>query len=138
MEKKYYQIDEVAKAAEITKRAIRYYEDMGLIKPKRTDAGYRLYTDEDIEVIIEIRNLTAKVGLNFAQVQRFMGLKKILSDILEGKNKDPESIKEAIDKIKDLMVIVDEKEKILKRIRNNCNSYLEKLSNASEMSEEDK
>lgn len=133
--KKYYQIDEVAKITELTKRTIRYYEDMELLMPKRTDAGYRLYTDEDIDVIIEIRNLTAKVGLNFAQVRRFMGLKKNLTDILEEKEKDPESMEDAIIKVKDLMEIVDEKEAILKRIRNNCNNYLEKLNDAKDRSE---
>ena len=49
MDQKYYQIDEVSKITDLTKRSIRYYEDMGLFTPTaRTDSGYRMYSDEDI------------------------------------------------------------------------------------------
>jgi hypothetical protein len=84
METKYYQIDEVAKLADTTKRTIRYYEDLGLLKPARTDASYRLYKDEDVATIREILNLRSKLGMNLSEIQRFMGLKKSINEILDG------------------------------------------------------
>lgn len=45
MENKYYKIEEVAKKTGLTKRAIRYYEDVELIKPIRVESSYRLYTE---------------------------------------------------------------------------------------------
>ncbi|WP_179090334.1 MerR family transcriptional regulator [Paenibacillus sp. FSL H8-0548] len=42
-------IEEVAKRTGLTKRAIRYYEDIGLISaPERSQGGMRLYSEEDI------------------------------------------------------------------------------------------
>ncbi|SPU05059.1 MerR family transcriptional regulator [Bacillus tequilensis] len=39
-------IDEVAKRSGLTKRTIRFYEEIGLIPaPKRTDGGVRLYSE---------------------------------------------------------------------------------------------
>ena len=133
---KYYQIDEVAKLAEITKRTIRYYEDLELIKPVRTDASYRIYTEEDIEIIKEIKNLRIKLGMNLSEIKRFMGLKKCIQSIFDGNIKDIDVIKDTKDKIKELMVIVDEREEVLRRIKNNCSNYLDKLSKLDGHSEE--
>lgn len=131
MDEKYYQIDEVAKVTEMTKRTIRYYEDMELIKPLRTDANYRLYTEKDIENIREIRNLRDKLGMNLTQIQHFLGLRKSIKDILDGKVKDAEKISDAQTKLNELLLIVDEREQVLKRIKNNCNNYLSELSKAA-------
>jgi DNA-binding transcriptional MerR regulator len=133
---KYYQIDEVAKLTGITKRTIRYYEDMELLKPVRTDSSYRLYTQEDIEHIKEIRNLRIKLGMNLAEIQRFMGLKKNINAILDDNIKDIDKISEVQNKIKELMIIVNEREEVLQRIKNNCNNYLDKLGNIVKQLEE--
>lgn len=136
MDIKYYQIDEVAKLTGITKRTIRYYEDMELLKPVRTDSSYRLYTQEDIEHIKEIRNLRIKLGMNLAEIQRFMGLKKNINAILDDNIKDIDKISEVQNKIKELMIIVNEREEVLQRIKNNCNNYLDKLGNIVKQLEE--
>jgi DNA-binding transcriptional MerR regulator len=136
MENKYYQIDEVAKLTGVTKRTIRYYEDLELFKPARTDASYRLYTEEDIEVIREVRNLRIKLGMNLAEIQRFIGLKKTINHILEGSIKDIDKIRETEVKVKDLMALVEEREEVLKKIKNNCKNYLEKMSRTIEHLEE--
>jgi len=135
MDIKYYQIDEVAKLAETTKRTIRYYEDLGLLKPVRTDASYRLYTEEDISNIKEIRNLRIKLGMNLSEIQRFMGLKKSIHGILDGSVKDIDEIRTAEEKINELMIIIDERESTLKQIRDNCCRYLEEISKTVEQLE---
>jgi len=136
MEAKYYQIDEVAKLTGVTKRTIRYYEDLKLLQPARTEASYRLYTEEDIEVIKEIRNLRIKLGMNLAQIQNFMGLRNNIHDILDGKVKDTNKINEVEVKIKELLIIVDEREVVLEKIKSNCCSYLDRLSKTVEQLEE--
>lgn len=127
MDLKYYHIDDVARLTEVTKRTIRYYEELELLKPARTDASYRLYTEEDIDVIKEIRNLSTKLGMNSAQIKNFIGLKKSIRDILEGNVKDVHKITEVEDKIRQLMIIVDEREKVIQSIKNNCSNYLDRL-----------
>lgn len=49
-------IGEAARAAGVTTRAVRLYESRGLLAPAvRTDAGYRLFSDADVEVLAFIR-----------------------------------------------------------------------------------
>lgn len=51
-----YTIGEAAKAAGITTRAARLYEARGLVDPAaRSAAGYRIFTDDDVEVFAFIR-----------------------------------------------------------------------------------
>ena len=51
-----YTIGEAAQVAGVTTRAIRLYEAKGLVPvPERTDAGYRLFTDSDIDTLAFIR-----------------------------------------------------------------------------------
>ena len=49
-------IGELAKLSGTTTKAIRYYELLGLLpKPERTDSGYRLYEEQDVERLTFIR-----------------------------------------------------------------------------------
>jgi Cu(I)-responsive transcriptional regulator len=41
-------IGEVAKMAELPIKTIRYYEEIGLIKPKRSTNGYRIFRESDV------------------------------------------------------------------------------------------
>lgn len=48
-------ISEVAKLTGITVRTLHYYDEIGLLKPgKVTEAGYRLYSEKDLEVLQQI------------------------------------------------------------------------------------
>ncbi|MCL6574033.1 MAG: MerR family transcriptional regulator [Bacillus sp. (in: Bacteria)] len=46
-----YRIGEIAKLKNISKRTIDYYTQIGLLNPIRTDANYRLYGDECIQIL---------------------------------------------------------------------------------------
>lgn len=128
MDVKYYQIDEVAKITELTKRTIRYYEDMELYTTKRADSGYRLYTEEDINTIKEIKDLRIKLGLTLTEVKRIISLRKVLNDIFEGKQKSISDIKDSISKITELSNLVRERKEILKRVEKKCDDHLIKLN----------
>jgi DNA-binding transcriptional MerR regulator len=43
-----------AALAGVTPRALRYYDRLGLLKPKRSRSGYRLYSERDLETLEEI------------------------------------------------------------------------------------
>ena len=46
----HYQIGEVAESVGLSFRTIRYYEEIGLVAPSgRTEGGFRLYTDSDVD-----------------------------------------------------------------------------------------
>ena len=49
-----YRIHEFAELAGVTVKALHHYDRVGLLKPKRTDSGYRLYTERDLERLEQI------------------------------------------------------------------------------------
>lgn len=127
METKCYQIDEVAKITQLTKRTIRYYEDMELIKPARTDASYRLYSEEDIELIKEIKDLRLQLGLNLIEVKHILGLKSKLKEVLSEDYTDILYLEDTMTQLKKFIQIIEEREEILKRVKGNSKRYLENL-----------
>lgn len=48
-------VSEVAKLTGVTVRTLHYYDEIGLLKPSKvTDAGYRLYSNADLEILQQI------------------------------------------------------------------------------------
>ncbi len=53
-----HQIGEVAARVGLSLRTVRYYEEVGLVVPSgRTDGGFRLYTDADIDRLAMVRQM---------------------------------------------------------------------------------
>jgi len=50
------------------------YEQRGLIEPKRSPKGTRLYSHEDVERLRRIQQMTAELGLNLAGVEKVLEL----------------------------------------------------------------
>lgn len=72
-------IEEVAKRTGLTKRAIRYYEDIGLISaPERTQGGIRLYAEEDIEKINKILLVKEVLGFSLAEIQEYLAFQTLI------------------------------------------------------------
>jgi len=68
-----YVISVAAKLVDMHPQTLRLYERVGLVKPARTENNIRLYSDEDIERLRQIRRLTG-VGLNLAGVDMVLDL----------------------------------------------------------------
>lgn len=60
-----------AATAGVTVKALRYYEELGLVQPTRLANGYRDYTDEDVRLVAEIR-LLASLGLTPGETRPFL------------------------------------------------------------------
>jgi DNA-binding transcriptional MerR regulator len=62
-------IESVAERTGLTKRAIRYYEEVGLLpRATRSTGGYRLYTEEDVRRLERIQRLKESAGLSLAEI----------------------------------------------------------------------
>ena len=61
-------ISAVAEMYEIHPQTLRLYEREGLLKPSRTEGNTRLYTDEDLERLEFILNLTRDLGVNISGI----------------------------------------------------------------------
>ncbi|MCU1498668.1 MAG: putative MerR family transcriptional regulator [Acidimicrobiales bacterium] len=70
-----YVISVAAELAGVHPQTLRIYERKGLVDPARTQGGSRRYSDEDIELLRRIQELTNQ-GLNLAGVQRVLGLEE--------------------------------------------------------------
>lgn len=54
----HHQIGEVAERVDLSLRTIRYYEEIGLVSPSgRTEGGFRLYTESDIDRLRTVKSL---------------------------------------------------------------------------------
>jgi DNA-binding transcriptional MerR regulator len=65
-----WRIGEVAKLTGVTTRALRYWEELGLLQPaSRTDSGERLYAAADVRRVTRIRNLQELLGFSLDEVK---------------------------------------------------------------------
>jgi DNA-binding transcriptional MerR regulator len=66
-------IHEVAEDTGLTPRAIRYYEEVGLLAPAaRSEGAYRLYDAEDLERLRFIRALRDDAGFALADIRQLL------------------------------------------------------------------
>ena len=75
-------VQEFAKLAGITSKALRHYERVGLLKPARSNAGYRLYSERHLDRLEQIVAL------------KFLGLP--LREIRTALERTPEELPEAL------------------------------------------
>jgi DNA-binding transcriptional MerR regulator len=67
---RFYSIDQVAAQTGLTKRTLRYYEEMGLLPPTgRTEGNYRRYSDDDIHRLEHIKKLRDLLGFSLADIR---------------------------------------------------------------------
>lgn len=64
-------IGQVSKASGISERALRYYEDLGILSPRRTEAGYRLYCEADERRLAQIIAMR-RCGLPLTTISRLL------------------------------------------------------------------
>ncbi len=81
-------ISEFARQAGVSIKAVRYYEQLGLLAPSRLGNGYREYTQEQVHIAREVRALAA-VGIPPSQARPFVDC---LRDGHEHGDECPESL----------------------------------------------
>ncbi len=69
----FIQIGEVAARTELSLRSLRHWEEVGLLHPSgRSDGGFRLYTEHDVEKILVIRRMKP-LGFSIEEMKTVMG-----------------------------------------------------------------
>ena len=69
-----YMISVAAEIVGMHPQTLRMYESKGLVRPKRTPGGTRLYSEADVERLRIIQRLTTELGLNLAGVELVLRL----------------------------------------------------------------
>ena len=76
-----FMISVAAELAEMHPQTLRMYEARGLIEPKRSPKGTRLYSHEDVRRLRRIQEMTAQLGMNLAGVERVFELEEQLEQM---------------------------------------------------------
>src|SRR5579872_6716036 len=68
-----YSIEQVSTKTGLTKRTLRYYEEVGLLPPTdRTEGNYRRYTEADLKRLDDIKKLRDLLGFSLADIREIM------------------------------------------------------------------
>ncbi|MDA1477170.1 MerR family transcriptional regulator [Bacillus changyiensis] len=109
-------IDQMAKRSGLTKRTIRFYEEIGLLSaPKRTDGGVRLYSEDDLEELEKVVMTKEVLGFSLQELQQFIETSKQLEMNKEGyllsldKGERKAKLEEIQDMLSEQMCMIDKK-----------------------------
>ena len=97
-------IKQVEELVGITSKNIRFYEEQGLLQPRRTENGYRDYRQEDVEQLKRIK-LFRKLGVPVEQIGKLFQGKISVNDCLENQEA---ALKREQDNIEKLCVLTHE------------------------------
>lgn len=95
--KGFYSISVVAKMFSVHQQTVRMYEKEGLICPKRTSGNTRLFSEEDVDRLEEVINLTHKMGINLAGVEMILKLQKKIKNLQREMNKTFEDLNKQLE-----------------------------------------
>ncbi|CAN5666653.1 hypothetical protein BH20ACT11_BH20ACT11_03280 [soil metagenome] len=119
-------IGEVARLAGVPAKTLRYYEEIGLISPSgRTEAGYRLYGNRELEQIEFVRRAKL-MGLSLEQIQ---GLVQTVEEGMPGEVF--RRLEELLDR---KLEETERKMEDLRAFRESLLQYRERVSEADEQS----
>ena len=76
------QIGEVADRTGVTQRTLRFYEERGLLKaPSRMDGGFRLYSENDVARVEQIKRLQNLLGLTLAEIKDMVEAEEVREEL---------------------------------------------------------
>jgi DNA-binding transcriptional MerR regulator len=90
-EEAYLQIGEVAERTAVTQRTLRFYEEKGLLKPpSRLVGGFRLYSEDDVRRVEQIKRLQTLLGISLADIKDMVEAQEVKHQIKATYRKDAE------------------------------------------------
>ncbi|MFS1020745.1 MerR family transcriptional regulator [Enterococcus casseliflavus] len=88
-------ISEVAKRAELTKKAVLYYCEQGLLFPKILENGYRSFSEADV-IRLQTIGLYRKLGLSVAEIKAYCAHPEYLKQIIQERKQAARKLEETI------------------------------------------
>src|SRR6059058_3164516 len=90
-----YMISVAAELAGMHPQTLRIYESRGLIQPKRSPKNTRLYSQEDVDRLRRIQELTSELGMNLAGVEKVFELEQEI-ERMRRRMRSPEKLEQAM------------------------------------------
>ena len=97
-----FMISVAAELADMHPQTLRMYEARGLIEPKRSPKGTRLYSHADVDRLRRIQEMTAELGMNLAGVERVFELEEKLGAVerkVKGLEKRADELKAEVERL---------------------------------------
>ena len=94
-----YMISVAADLVGMHPQTLRIYETKGLVRPKRTPGGTRLYSERDLDRLRLIQQLTTDLGLNLAGVEAVIRLEDELQRMRARLERMEREMREEIQKV---------------------------------------
>lgn len=105
---RYLKINEIAKQSGLSKRTIRYYEELGILPaPERSSGGTRLYQLEHVQFLKRITIAKEVLGFSLQELQHFLTIR----DTLETQKIDFKKVidpRERMEKLVEIMESLDD------------------------------
>ena len=76
-----YVISVAARLLGMHVQTLRYYERVGLIEPFRSRGNFRLYSEQDIERLREVKRLMEDLGVNLAGAEVILRMRDRLAEL---------------------------------------------------------
>lgn len=109
------QIGEVAERTGVTQRTLRFYEEKGLLNPpSRMEGGFRLYSEADVERVVEIRRLQKLLGLSLAEIKEMVEAEEALKQIRAEYRRDAE-VEEKMDHLQRAVAVTETQYAIIRQ-----------------------
>jgi DNA-binding transcriptional MerR regulator len=85
------QIGEVAERTGVTQRTLRFYEEKGLLQPpSRMEGGFRLYSEDDVRRVEQIKRLQKLLGFTLAEIKEMLEAEEVREEIREERRQQPD------------------------------------------------
>lgn len=129
-----YRMEEVVRRTGLTPRAIRYYEEMGLLSPSgRTAGGFRLFTEDEIAQLVRVKELQTLLGFSLAEIKETLHADAVRAGLRQAyaRTTDPAArralVEQGIGLIQSQVRIIEERMARLARLRDEYQERLARL-----------
>lgn len=109
----WYIISVAAEKASVHEQTLRHYERLGLIAPARKGSSPhspRLYSDRDIERVVQIRDLMEKLGVNLAGVDTILQMSERMEQLRQEMQRQMDQLQERMQQEMDQLRLQHEAE----------------------------
>lgn len=128
-------IDQVSEQTGLTKRTLRYYEEIGLLPPPpRTEGNYRLYSLSDVDHLLRIKRMRDLLGASLAEIKDMVAAEEQRESARTHyqQTSDPQTRLEILDEAERLtrrqLELVEEKLAGLEEMRSAIRARMQKYS----------
>ena len=96
-----YMISAVAERYSLHPQTLRLYEREGLLTPSRSEGNTRLYTEEDLERLELILNMTRELGVNLAGIEVILNMREKMEQLQEEMEEFVEFVNQELERMRD-------------------------------------